>query len=577
MAKMKIKRAKGPEISVPEPKTKRITIKAKKEEPSSTSGSSLKVKISKPNREHEQTNASPGGAKMKLKLNFKKEESTIESSSTPKAPRFRIKPVRIPGEGYDSEASDVEDDPLVEEGIILRVLPDLQTDFIKSCIESGDFTGLSMKWKGERHAILKVNGYQYGAVLVDLPSNIEVNKSVDRKNLLKTFDVSQMLICVKPVKEEEDVFKLTPPDTEDLVRKHFSEYADEILTFKKMLLKGYGGGPLTDAEAKYSEGIVTKTYDYKHGLTPPLHNVRNRRFRRKLSRQEINHVEKTVELLLKQDEEAEDFSYELVSESEIAHRPATNVEARRETAERGSLDLFGEEPDDHEDLELELEQALQEDKAGARLVDEGANSSVFDTAQTTGETPRLEETGDDVEQDNGEEEEDDEEDEDNEEDMEEEAPIMTTKEVVDESRQHNELLKDELMELEVTLQHNKQRLQKATNPLLKSRFVESIKKLEKEVDIKRKQLKQSNMSTSQLPSDSKQTRQEEDEEEDEEEEEEDLDNEDDNDDEEDEGEPEDEGEGADAEPEADRGPEPDRNALDQEDMDMMVLFGGEGD
>lgn len=51
--------------------------------------------------------------------------------------------MRVPGEGYDSEASDIEDDPLIEEGVILRVLPDVQTEFVKNCIESGDFSGLS--------------------------------------------------------------------------------------------------------------------------------------------------------------------------------------------------------------------------------------------------------------------------------------------------------------------------------------------------------------------------------------------------------------------------------------------------
>lgn len=270
-------------------------------------------------------------------------------------------------------ASDIEDDPLIEEGIILRVLPDIQAEYVKSCIESGDYSKISIKWKGERHAIVRINGYQYGAILVNLPSIIEANKSVDRKNLLKAFDVSQMLLCVSLVNREEEVFTLKAPDTEDLILKHFEEYKKEILERRTKSLRGYNSGPLTDAESKNIDQIVKKGYDYRHGITPPLYNVRNRRFRRKLTGNELEYVEKTVEMLLKQDADAEEFNYELVDDKQIMQKSNSAIDLQQE------VDLFGQKEDiniafeDHEDLELELEQALQE----SDIEDEASNEASF--------------------------------------------------------------------------------------------------------------------------------------------------------------------------------------------------------
>ncbi|SCV05895.1 LANO_0H17546g1_1 [Lachancea nothofagi CBS 11611] len=562
MPKIKLKKPRDLETSAVEPQPKKVKLKAKGTAENAKNGSALKVKLTRKDAKCELEKA--GSAPMKLKINLNsKEKSSSAASATPKAPRFRIKPVRVPGEGYDSEASDIEDDPLIEEGVILRVMPDVQTEFVKSCIESGDFSGLSLKWKGERHAVVRVNGHQYGAVLVNLPTIIEVNKSIDRKNLLKAFDVSQMLLCVKTIEHEEEVFSVVPPDTEDLVTKHFGAYKNEIEELKKIVTRGYNDGPLTDAEANNIDEIVKKGYDYKHGLTPPLYNVRNRRFRRRLANQEVDYVEKTVEHLLKLDAEAEGFSYDLVDEDFLQQRSGSNDEQRQKSVDSG-FDLFGE--DDHEDLEMELEQALQED----RHVGDHISSEIRQEA--------VEETGDDVEQDNGddddeeeEEEEEEEDDDDVEDEIEEEDEVESNlvtnvaKPPVDEELQHSELLRDELEELQSTLLQNRQKLEKATNPLLKSRFIDSIKKLEKEVDLKRKQLK----STGEISSSRSESlaANEEEGEEDEEDEEEDVEDEDDDDDDDD------------ATNTADviANDQKPIEELDQDDMDMMMLFGGEGD
>lgn len=48
---------------------------------------------------------------------------------------------------------------------------------------------------------------------------------------------------------------------------------------------------------------------WPHGVTPPLHHVRKRRFRRRVNRRTIESVEQEVERLLEQDALADDVKY----------------------------------------------------------------------------------------------------------------------------------------------------------------------------------------------------------------------------------------------------------------------------
>lgn len=563
MPVIKIKKRSEPDKSEDNARPKRLRITTRvKDEPEGQAKVSLTLKKSGSSARSKNQDKSSG---MKLKLNLKKGS---ETEKVPKTPRLRLKPIRVPGEGYDSEASDIEDDPLIEEGVILRVLPDIQAEFVKHSIDSGDYSGISIKWKGQRHAVVNINDVSYGAILVNLPTIIEVNKSVDRKNLLKTIDVSQMLLCVQVIENEEDVFTLQPPDTEDLVLKHFEEYQDEIRDMQKKFFKGYNDGPLTELETKYLDQMATKPYDYKHGLTPPLYNVRNRRFRRKMGLDEFDYVEQAVERLLKQDDQAEEINYELVDEDEVLRRSASASNLSH--FDQPALPLAATEhyvTEDKDDDDLDLDEAFQSDNDDAR-----APTAAQDEDLDANEL--FDEAGDDVEQYNGEEEEEEDEEEPDDDEDADENNESVQKQAVDEGRQHNELLKDELHELETTLNHARQKLQKAANPLLKSRFIESIKKLEKEAELKRKQLKASDEtlhtsvqdpSAQETPSAPAQTRpdDEEDDEEEEDEEDEEPEPEEDDDDQE--------------EDNAQDETSPKEQELDQNDLDMMMLFGAEGE
>ena len=190
------------------------------------------------------------------------EQTSSSTTVTPSLPRIRVKSsaststkIRIRtqkdvGFGYDSEASDREDDPSIEEQIILRARPGEDADYIKECLERKEVPDMTIKFKGmsmyqekyanedARRAVVRIRKNLYSAKLVDLPTIIESSKTLDRKALYKTADICQMLIIGDPISHEETIL-------------------------------AYPSKP--------------SDYIYPHGITPPLRWVRKRRFRKRIS------------------------------------------------------------------------------------------------------------------------------------------------------------------------------------------------------------------------------------------------------------------------------------------------------
>ena len=572
MAVIKIKKPRDPnETAQNEPKTKKIRIKTKisdnNETKSKTATPKIKISLKKSKDVQAPPKSERSSTTLKVKLNLKSgASSTTEKTKTNRPPRLRLKPIRVPGDGYDSEASDVEDDPLIESGIILRVMPDLQVEFIRNSIESGDYSGINIKWKADRHAVVTINDTMYGAILVDLPTIIEVNKSVDRKNLLKTIDVDQMLLCIQQIDNEDDVFLLTPPDTEDLVSKHFGTIRDEILDNKAALFKAMHGNQLNDIAQKYINQIAQKNYEYKSGITPPLYNVRNRRFRRKMGPSEMEYVENTIEMLLKQDEGSEEVTYELVDPNQILPRTTSSANVITGAEPSSGFDVQAASVEDEDDLDLEAAFQSDEDEAGSHM------PAMDEIMENGSAQEQKQQQYSDVEIDNDVEEDDDDDDDDEEDDDDDETGEK------DEEKQHTKLLEDELRELESTLAVTKRKSEKATNPLLKSRFLDSIKKLEKEVELKKKQLKSNEDSQKDVETATTEPFETVGSVDPTEENEGDVEadgDDDDDDDDQDDDEPEEE----EREETAELAPgDPEEGEeLDQNDLDMMMLFGAEGD
>jgi transcription initiation factor TFIID subunit 7 len=62
--------------------------------------------------------------------------------------KIKIRNQRDAGLGYDSEASDREDDPAIEEQIILRCRPGEDAEYLKDCLERKEVPDIMIKFKG---------------------------------------------------------------------------------------------------------------------------------------------------------------------------------------------------------------------------------------------------------------------------------------------------------------------------------------------------------------------------------------------------------------------------------------------
>jgi transcription initiation factor TFIID subunit 7 len=103
--------------------------------------------------------------------------------------------------------------------------------------------------EGRRVTII-IRGRPYAATLVDLPYVIEGIKSWDRRGWWKSVDICQMLWVFAPIKKEEEAKTILLPKI-----------------------------------------IDPDTFQCPHGLTPPMHYARKRRFRKRISRTAIEAVE----------------------------------------------------------------------------------------------------------------------------------------------------------------------------------------------------------------------------------------------------------------------------------------------
>ncbi|XP_054400822.1 transcription initiation factor TFIID subunit 7-like isoform X3 [Pongo abelii] len=148
-----------------------------------------------------------------------------------------------------------------------------------------------------RHAVVEVEDVPLAAKMVDLPCVIESLRTFDRKTFYKTADISQMLVCtadgdIHPSPEEPAAS--TDPN---IVRK--------------------------------KEREREKKYVWKHGITPPLKNVRKKRFRKTQKKVpdgkemekssfteyiESPDVENEVKRLLRSDAEAISTRWEVIAE-----------------------------------------------------------------------------------------------------------------------------------------------------------------------------------------------------------------------------------------------------------------------
>ena len=453
--------APSPKLKLSEPKKKKPTLKLSK----------------KRTREDGDADGAPGSASKKARL-----DSAVK---TPKTGRGYIglkvkgqKPFRPRGEAYDSEDPDAESDPAIEEEFVLRMLPGEDCEYIRQAVteknlgpEGANFRVRFLSGDGRR-AVVRVRGRIYAATLVDMPCIVEGMKSWDRKAWYKCADICQILLVLGLVNTEHEAMNYPLPARE----------------------------------------VDNATWGYAHGLTPPMHWVRKRRFRKRISAHTIEWVEREVDKLFRKDDEAEALSYELFDERRLreASREGSGETGAYEedTGEGGEQDgyfprhqttvpqaaeqvttVVGDPEDDlAADFEAELEQeaaAQAEAQSGTQHVTEattpaaeapGMAGPTDSEAETAAATPAADVTSRD---DTG-----DDDDEEEESEADEEAVAYEDEDEL-ERRADLQRQKDEINDLESAIATQREELDKMKNDILKRKVLQRIQRLEDDLKLKK--------------------------------------------------------------------------------------------
>ena len=183
----------------------------------------------------------------------------------------------------------------LESQFILR-LPPAQAEILGQALKTGEPLSkrLQVKFDNDiRHGYIRFDNKVLPARLYDLPTIIESYKTLDRKNFYKTADISQILICKEDTDPENSAIQ------EDLDEETKKSKYDQLFS-------SIGGAG-------------KREFLYPHGITPPLKNVRKRRFRKTLKKKyvDFSEIDKEVKRLFKFDCEAIESRYEIVEETKV--------------------------------------------------------------------------------------------------------------------------------------------------------------------------------------------------------------------------------------------------------------------
>jgi len=173
----------------------------------------------------------------------------------------------------------------LENNFLMR-MPEPYATHLQEALDNGGLKDrLQIEFKEDaRNGRVLFDGVNFSARLVDLPCIVESWKTFDKKSLWKTGDVSQMLECNDPEK---------PSNSSDGEDNNSFDY------FKKRLHEA-------------------KKYQYPHGITAPLKNVRKRRFRKTAKQKYVDapEIEKEVKRLLRTDVSAVDVTFDIINDEQ---------------------------------------------------------------------------------------------------------------------------------------------------------------------------------------------------------------------------------------------------------------------
>ncbi|KAF9526997.1 TAFII55 protein conserved region-domain-containing protein [Crepidotus variabilis] len=351
------------------------------------------------------------------------ERTTRSSQKQKAAPKLKLKlsekaASQAPGMSFlgqfDRELDSDEEDLAFEEQFILRMPRGEDCDKLRKAVASREVgNDVWFKFKDSRRAIFHVGNSLYSSKLVDLPCIVESQKTLDGKQMFKVADICQMLVVGDKIQSEEQMTR--------------------------------------------DKGFNIDEFIWPHGITPPLHHVRKRRFRKRVNRRAIESVEQEVERLLDEDSLATEVKFDILdnvnpdlSDSEfIEQEPAIDAPtpAISDTAEPQTPGDLGEGDDDDEDNEEAPEGDIDEELAAE-----------LDLALEN------DEDGDDEDEDDSDEDESEDED--------------------DDDSQARKLLNEEVRDLEAAVAKKRNEVATSNNPLIRKRFEDALKKLNADLELK---------------------------------------------------------------------------------------------
>ncbi|PFH54212.1 hypothetical protein AMATHDRAFT_72727 [Amanita thiersii Skay4041] len=360
------------------------------------------------------------------------ERTTRSTNAKPKIPpKLRLKlsekaVSQAPGMSflgqYDRELDSSDDDLAFEEQFILRMPPGGDLEGLRRMVASREVSSdVWFKFKDSRRAVFHIGNNLRSARLVDLPCIIEAQKTLDNKQMFKVADICQMLVV------------------EDRMDK------DEPAT---------------------SKNFNIEDFILPHGLTPPLHHVRKRRFRKRVNRRTIESVEQEVERLLYEDSLATEVKYDVLdnvnpdlSDSEYMEKepldaPTPAISDMGDAPTPGGDGGDGEDEDGGDDDEGEEAEGDIDEELAAEL----------DQALVDDDMDRYGDDEEDEEDEESEEEDDDDDD--------------------DEAVQARKLLNEEIRDLEAAVAKKNHEIASSANPLIKKRFEDALRKLAADLEMK---------------------------------------------------------------------------------------------
>ncbi|RWS21112.1 transcription initiation factor TFIID subunit 7-like isoform X2 [Leptotrombidium deliense] len=274
----------------------------------------------------------------------------------------------------DEKTTEGTDGPFELENQFIMRLPPVAAASLRTVVGSGVMSlkdRLSIQLETDmRHGIVRFDGWTLPFKIVDLPTIIESLKTLDGKTFYKTADICQMMICKEEVEEEKNEFEIDGRKRDDKKDKKFA---------------------------------------WPHGVTPPLKNVRKKRFRKTLKKKLIDapEIEKEVKRLFRMDNEAIHVRFEVVNadedkiDSKISNQasPGTSGLANNNSQSMDIVehDLFGEvlSSSDEEDTRVHFsDEGSRLSPATIRDSSSQKDSVMSESRYVTEFTPGLLETDD---------------------------------------------------------------------------------------------------------------------------------------------------------------------------------------